>query len=126
MASSINDVNASYDTSTFILCNGRKSTLPQVLLLGRTSFQNWMVGLGLKPRGGTSLAHVANIKMSFNFTSPPDPLLSLGTKKRIKLFINVTPCKLRSYSIHVHKYSMFHVKYFRYSYFWIFKIFLVL
>ena len=70
MASSISDLNSSYDTSDFILCNGRKSTLPHVLLRGRTSFQNLIVGLGSKPRGGISFAHVANIRTSLSFTSP--------------------------------------------------------
>ena len=85
MTSSISDLNSSYDTSDFILCNGRKSTLPHVLLRGRTSFQNLMVGLGSKPRGGISLAHVANIRTSLSFTSPQHP--SSGSKNCMYTYV---------------------------------------
>ena len=82
IASSISDLNSSYDTSDFILCNGRKSTLPHVLLRGLTSFQNLIVGLGSKPSGGTSLAQVANISTSLSFTLLQHP--SSSSKKIYK------------------------------------------
>jgi hypothetical protein len=48
--------------------------LPQVLLLGQTSSQKCMVGLGRNPSGGTSSKHVANIKIDGNVTTNSDPL----------------------------------------------------
>ena len=46
--------------------------LAHVLLLRRTSSQNLMVGAGLNPNGGISLAPVAKARMTDNVTVSPE------------------------------------------------------
>lgn len=82
IASSINDLNVGKDSSSVDEWSGRKSTLPQVLLFGRTSSQNWIVGVGWNPRGGISSAPVANMRISFR-VEPELPSLQTEKEKCI-------------------------------------------